>query len=264
MLLYAEHTWGHSSTITHPYESMVLHLDMRKNGYASDAHEAASRMMQKIRREKGEICTYYGSSGTVRVCPTGRAKGLQPVEFYLENPHLKAARVVRDDGKEMTCQIHTGSRGQHITFLDCFEDGKAREYTFTEQPFRPEMPSHRHAYIGSERVKDIISDYDPISCFLPYQYENEWFRLAYRPGEGVTEFVHKASGKNMLAEEKSRSLRLFMNAPRFAGEQSLNLRVSKGKNAACWAATSAESTLGFPLANSRRFCAVSAARSLRC
>ena len=92
MLLYAEHTWGHSSTITHPYESMVLHLDMRKNGYASDAHEAASRMMQKIRREKGEICTYYGSSGTVRVCPTGRAKGLQPVEFYLENPHLKAAR----------------------------------------------------------------------------------------------------------------------------------------------------------------------------
>ena len=200
MLLYAEHTWGHSSTITHPYESMVLHLDMRKNGYASDAHEAASCMMQNIRREKGELCTYYSSNGVVRVYPTACVKGLQPVEFYLENPHLKAARVVRDDGVEMNCQIHTGSRGQHITFLDCFEDGKPREYTFTEQPYQPEMPSHRHAYIGSERLKDIISDYDTASCFLPYQYENQWFRLSYRPGEGVTEFIHKASGKNMLLE----------------------------------------------------------------
>lgn len=43
LLLYAEHTWGHSASITNPYESMVLDLDMRKNGYASRAHEGAAR-----------------------------------------------------------------------------------------------------------------------------------------------------------------------------------------------------------------------------
>ncbi len=30
LMLYAEHTWGHSSTITNPYDTMVLNLDMRK------------------------------------------------------------------------------------------------------------------------------------------------------------------------------------------------------------------------------------------
>lgn len=35
LLLYAEHTWGHSSTITDPCDTMVLDLDMRKNSYAS-------------------------------------------------------------------------------------------------------------------------------------------------------------------------------------------------------------------------------------
>lgn len=30
LLLYAEHTWGHSSTITNPYDTMVLNLDARK------------------------------------------------------------------------------------------------------------------------------------------------------------------------------------------------------------------------------------------
>lgn len=37
LMLYAEHTWGHSSTITNPYDTMVLNLDMRKNSYASKA-----------------------------------------------------------------------------------------------------------------------------------------------------------------------------------------------------------------------------------
>ena len=39
-LLYAEHTWGHSATITNPYDTMVANLDIRKTSYASKMHEA--------------------------------------------------------------------------------------------------------------------------------------------------------------------------------------------------------------------------------
>ena len=39
-LLYAEHTWGHSATITNPYDTMVTNLDIRKTSYASKTHEA--------------------------------------------------------------------------------------------------------------------------------------------------------------------------------------------------------------------------------
>ena len=54
LMLYAEHTWGHSSTITNPYDTMVLNLDMRKNSYASKAHEAASLMLCSIAEKKGD------------------------------------------------------------------------------------------------------------------------------------------------------------------------------------------------------------------
>src|SRR5699024_9534800 len=81
LMLYAEHTWGHSGTISDPYESMVLNLDMRKNSYASKAHEAASRMLNAIAVKKGDILRYYNSQGTIRVCSAGSAKGPQKVEF---------------------------------------------------------------------------------------------------------------------------------------------------------------------------------------
>ena len=76
-MLYAEHTWGHSSTITNPYDTMVLNLDMRKNSYASKAHEAASRMLNRIAAEKGDILRYYSTRGTVGrvMSATGRGSG---------------------------------------------------------------------------------------------------------------------------------------------------------------------------------------------
>lgn len=62
LLLYAEHTWGHSSTITNPYDTMVLNLDARKSSYASKAHEAASQLLGRTAAEKGDILRYYNTS----------------------------------------------------------------------------------------------------------------------------------------------------------------------------------------------------------
>lgn len=62
LLLYAEHTWGHSSTITNPYDTMVLNLDARKSSYASKAHEAASQLLGRAAAEKGDILRYYNTS----------------------------------------------------------------------------------------------------------------------------------------------------------------------------------------------------------
>lgn len=50
-LLYAEHTWGHSATVTNPYDTMVTNLDIRKTSYASKAHEAGA-----MRKTSSVIC----------------------------------------------------------------------------------------------------------------------------------------------------------------------------------------------------------------
>ena len=198
LLLYAEHTWGHSSTITDPCDTMVLDLDMRKNSYASKAHEAASRLLGAVTREKGDTLRYYNTSGTLRVLAPGGAPGPQPVEFYVETLSLPRACVRRDDGTELPCQVSPHPRGRRITFLDDFTGVCERRYTFAERPPLPETLNSRRCYVGAERVRDIVNDYDPVSFRLPYGYENRWFRLDCRAGDGVTALVDKRSGKNLL------------------------------------------------------------------
>ena len=56
--------------------------------------------------------------------------------------------------------------------------------------------------MGAERIRDIENDYDPVTCRLPYEFENRWFRLAYRAGEGVTALIDKRTGKNLIGKGK--------------------------------------------------------------
>ena len=200
LLLYAEHTWGHSSTITNPYDTMVLNLDMRKNSYASKAHEATSRILNQISKEKGDILRYYNTSGKIRACSVADVDCPQLVEFYIETLKLDDARIVDEEGREIPCQVSSHPRGRMISFMDTFAAGEVKEYSYFETEKSPEVINTRQCYIGAERVKDIVNDYDPESWHLPYYYENSFFRLAYRPGEGITSFIDRRTGREMLGK----------------------------------------------------------------
>lgn len=58
----------------------------------------------------------------------------------------------------------------------------------------------RQCYAGSERVRDIVNEYDPETYHLPYYFENKFFRLSYRRHEGITSFIDKRTGKEMLGK----------------------------------------------------------------
>ena len=199
LLLYAEHTWGHSSTITNPYDTMVLNLDMRKNSYASKAHESASRMLGLISEEKGDIMRYYNTNGELKVCVPNHIRGRQPVEFYVESHQIERARVVDGDGRELVCQVSPHPRGRRVTFVDDFDGVSERKYTFSELPAKAETLNSRKCYVGAERIRDIVNDYDSVTYKLPYGFENQFFSLSYRVGEGITGFVNKLTGEEMLA-----------------------------------------------------------------
>lgn len=200
LLLYAEHTWGHSSTITNPYDTMVLNLDMRKNSYASKAHEAASRMLDRISHEKGDILRYYNTNGKVRACSVSDLTGPQLVEFYIETPILARAEIRDEAGKLLPCQVSPHPRGRKISFVDTFAPHEEKCYTYRELPPENQTLNSRKCYVGAERIRDIVNDYDPVTYLLPYEFENRWFKLCYRPQEGITSFVDKRTGREMLGK----------------------------------------------------------------
>lgn len=198
LLLYAEHTWGHSSTIENPYDTMVLHLDMRKNSYAAKAHEAASTMLNRIAMAQGDIMRYYATQGTVSARDVSGCGGRQVVSFYIESTVMARAEVADAQGRRIPCQVSPHPRGRLITFVDDFFPGEKKRYTYAELPAEPGTLNSRKCYVGAERVRDIVNEYDPVTYRIPYEFENAFFRLSYRAGEGITEFVDKRTGRNLL------------------------------------------------------------------
>ncbi len=204
LLLYAEHTFGHSATVSNPYETQVRDLELRKSSYASKAHEGAAKLLNRALLRRGGTLLYYNTDGTIRATNAGPA-GNHPVEFYVETMTLPAVRVANTGtGEEMTVQLSAHPRGVRVTFVDTFAAGESKEYRYEELPAPLTTLNSRHAFVGAERVRDIVNDFDPETYRLPYEVENPWFRIAYRVGEGFTAFVNKTTGQDMLGSGLAR------------------------------------------------------------
>lgn len=203
-LIYAEHTWGHSATISDPYDTMVLNLDVRKNSYASKAHEAASKNLLRIQAEKGDIFRYYGRNGKIQVTNPG-VKGKKIVEFYIEVWCFDDIEVRSlDNDSLITSQVSKHPRGVLISFIDDFDCKETKTYTFKEVPKKVELINTRKCYVGAERVRDIVNDYETVSYKLPYSVENDFFRISYKINEGVTSFFDKKANKELLKDGEAK------------------------------------------------------------
>ena len=78
LILYAEHTWGHSSSCSDPYKLLVQQLDLRKAKLAVDADILASTALDKLSRVLGE----------------GEFRSERPMEYIVINPHNEDVSAV--------------------------------------------------------------------------------------------------------------------------------------------------------------------------
>ena len=204
-LLYAEHTWGHSSTITNPYDTMVLNLDMRNISYASKIHEAVSKNLNRILHNKGDKLRYYDRQGKIKAINTVNEAKKCLVEFYIEVWGFGDIKITEDKtGKILEAQTSSHPRGVLISFIDDFLPLEEKIYNFEEIEKQKDIINSRIAYSGSERVRDIVNDYDKITYTLPYFIENDYFKIAYKIGEGITSFYNKKENREMLLDGEAK------------------------------------------------------------
>lgn len=201
LLVYAEHTWGHSSTITNPYDTMVQNLDIRKNSYASKAHEASTKNLNRIIHSLGDKLRYYDRDGRIKAINSSNKECKSIVEFFIEVWGYGTADVICENtGEKMKIQKSSHPRGVLISFVDTFKGNEEKVYKFTEVAEIKEVTNTRVAYVGSERVRDIVNSYDEVTYKLPYGIENEFFKITYEIGKGVTSFYNKVDNVEMLKD----------------------------------------------------------------
>lgn len=160
-------------------------------------------MLNRIAAEKGDILRYYNTTGKIKACSISGREGLLPVEFYIESPVLNRAEILDAAGNRLSCQVSPHPRGRKISFVDTFGPGEEKVYTYRELPKENQALNSRKCYVGAERIRDIVNDYDPVTYRLPYEYENRWFRLTYRPGDGITAVIDKRTGINLSGREEA-------------------------------------------------------------
>ncbi len=200
-LLYAEHTWGHSATITNPYDTMVTNLDIRKTSYASKIHEANALRKSEQCHLMGDILRYYSTKGQVKAVSMSSQKGVYPVEFYVETMSLSNVKVTDTrTNKEVPIQLSAHPRGVLVSFLAEFDAMEECVFTYEEQEAPSQNLYTRTAWIGAERVRDIVNNYDQESYQLPYRLENDWFCIRYQIGQGVVSFWNKKDNTELLKE----------------------------------------------------------------
>lgn len=174
---------------------------MRKTSYSSKAHEGASKNLHRILHHKGDKLRYYDRAGKIKAINTVNESKKCIVEFYIEVWGFGDIKITDDKtGKVLEAQTSSHPRGVLVSFIDDFLPLEEKVYSFEEIEKQKDVINSRVAYSGSERVRDIVNDYDKITYTLPYFIENDYFKISYKVGEGVTSFYNKKENREMLLD----------------------------------------------------------------
>lgn len=212
IMLYAEHTWGYSSSVSEPWVTLVNDLDLRKTLYAVDANVMASRNLDRILATKGETTILPDRDKLFRVInPHGHAVR-DTVRLYMEYwENLEGdffrggswdafAEVVDEaTGTVLPSQGSTISRAREVEVLVDLAAGEQRVLRLRRKQQVPPVTSGSFAVSGAEGVADIRLPYEPGRVVAtPHGIENDFFRVVFDRQQGIASIVDKATGAELV------------------------------------------------------------------
>ncbi len=212
VMLYAEHTWGYSSSVSEPWVTLVNDLDLRKTGYAVEANVAASRNLDRILAAKGEITILPDREKLYRaVNPHGSAVR-DTVRLYME--HWEAlegdfftggrwedfAEVVDEQtGAVLPSQGTQISRAREIEVLIELAPREERVLRIRRKRAVPAATSTSAAVAGSEGVADLALPFVPGQITAtPHGIETDLLRVRFDGKTGLASIVDKHTGAELV------------------------------------------------------------------
>ena len=242
LAMYAEHTWGYSTSISEPWDSLVALLEKKKDCLAITANNAAARNLDRMLAAKGECSIRVG----------------RPQQFKVLNPHDHAYRgvaklvvedwenmngikfnpqyciIVRDvkTGEVFPAQIHRIGRGYEVEAAITLAAHEERTLMVTQDKTNEAMV-HTFAYIGAEGIADIITDRIPAQ--MPGLLDTPYFRIEIEPGKGIASIIDKSTGKDLLMPGQFGAFSGFYEITSADGLSQCEVRRRMGRNRRCMA-----------------------------
>ncbi len=209
LTLYAEHTWGYSSSVTEPWETLVNDLDFRKSAYAIRANQLASLKLDEILAEKGEVTIRPDREKLFKVINPLGIKRTDSVCLYVEHWEdvegvevdilLQNMEVVDEKtGQVLPSQVREIARAKEVEVvisLEAFEERILR--------IRPkkELQKEKYRYLAVDKIKDVM--YEGFQEGLranEHQLETKYYAMTFDETRGIVSLIDKRDGSSLLRD----------------------------------------------------------------
>ena len=206
MMLYAEHTWGHSASVSDPYLSLVSEMQLKKTAYAANASTAAGALLDGVMEALGSRAIHPDRPGRVRTLNPYPF----PVRFPVATPLLwweclegrlhESRPLALKNGKTgemLPTQTGRGPRGRLVETVLELKPGESRELQLVYAQPNQAMPPHT-AWMCADGVTD-QEGVAPLT--MPEYIETDFFIVRTDMARGIASIVEKRSGQELLSPE---------------------------------------------------------------
>ncbi len=234
LMVYAEHTWGYSSSITEPCHAQVNNLDQWKRLYALKANESATIALERIRRHHGET--------PISLHRELKFRAVNPHDFAVEDMLVQDLEhfygheyfdvIDEATGEEVPFQLSRYSRGPEICIFLSLAPHETKTFILREKARADIRSAGLLAQRGIEGVADLhhVITKDASHYFYTDAIENDFFRIEMARPDGITRIYDKRNGKELLREGGVAFRPIYEVTHRNTGEDYLYVRRNMGRN----------------------------------
>lgn len=236
LILFAEHTWGYSSSVIEPWEPLVGNLEWKKAGYAVNANTAVSKYLDMLLAERGEISIRQNKGQTYRIINPHSVAVKMPAYLFIENwEYVEGLRF----GKEVSVQVIDVSTGEiipsqvsqtarafQVEILISMNPGERKDVRIVPAGDKKPVTVKNLAAEGAEGVFDLIQEMrKDIGCV-----ETGAYRVEFEQRKGIRTVYDKKNERNLIRNDAKEAAFSGIYEVTEGKEDPRELRRSMGRN----------------------------------
>jgi hypothetical protein len=209
MMLYAEHTWGYSSSVSEPWNTLVNDLEYRNIGYATQANVAISKDLDELLATYGEVSIRPKRDKLFKILnPHDHAVQEMVTLFieywetvdeqYIDDENIKnIVAVDQTTGEYYATQAQKTARATEVKVWLSLE-AKANKTVKITLASPKVQPYDFSLSTGKEGVQDVITNQSFVAN--EYRIENDIFSIEFSK-QGISKLFLKKEQLSLLDEK---------------------------------------------------------------
>ena len=209
LALYAEHTWGYSSSVSEPWETLVSELELKKSAYAVNANSLIARNLDQILAAKGEVSIRPQKPQRYKVVNPNNFTVTDTAHLFVEfwesldgavfGPDTPFAVMDEASGAVLPAQLKRIARAYQIEVPLTLRPLEERTLSLRRTGGTRNRTAQNHAHTGAEGVSDLLPAHGYREDFR--QIETDYFRLCLAEEQGIVSIVDKRDGCEIIHPE---------------------------------------------------------------